>query len=153
MTLRVRALGSGGILGAEPYPAEERALAAWTCAADGHFLKLSEPELSERQDALCYLCLLPFDPEVVGRGHLERVSSEDHVFPRAAGGRDYSNILLAHRDCNTVKSHRWPYPCEVIYLAAIYAAPFDREVWRAAKRQAILERNDRRRAKIDQANA
>lgn len=46
-------------------------------------------------------------------------ASRDHVHPRSRGGALARNTLLTHRGCNTHKGDRLPYPCELIYLAAI----------------------------------
>jgi 5-methylcytosine-specific restriction endonuclease McrA len=45
----------------------------------------------------------------------------DHVIPRALGGADGGNILLACSKCNNRKGSRAPAPCEMIYLAAVNA--------------------------------
>lgn len=100
-----------------------RALAAWRLAAPlGAFRPLSVGELIQRQRNRCYLCGYDMRrPQATTHGRLAR--SRDHVFPKAEGGRRDSNVLLAHRSCNSIKADRWPTPCEVIFLAAIYASP------------------------------
>lgn len=154
MTLRYSRHHSGQVLGADSLaPSEERAMAAWRAASDGHFIRYREAHLLAAQAGVCYLCAETFDLEPVGRCTNLRAHSEDHVFPRVTGGRGYSNILYAHRDCNSTKGPRWPYPCEVIYLAAVYAAPFDAPRVRAERRQAMLDRNDRRRAALERMHA
>lgn len=67
--------------------------------------------LAELQGGRCYLCGEPFretDP-----------ATEDHVTPRARGGRNDGNLLAAHKSCNARKGDRKPYPCELVYLRAI----------------------------------
>lgn len=63
------------------------------------------------QDGNCYLC--GYHMGAV------RQATEDHVTPRARGGRNASNLLLAHSACNNHKGAREPYPCELIYLRTI----------------------------------
>ncbi len=119
MTLRFHAGG----------PPEQRALAAWTIAAGDQRLfvpALGKQVLHERQNQRCYLCAEPRRMILhVPRGgvHMPERATRDHVFPQRAGGGAFMNILLAHGDCNVRKGGRWPYPCEVIFLASIYAVP------------------------------
>lgn len=63
------------------------------------------------QRKCCYLCCKRMYP---GNG-----STDDHVTPKSLGGRRENNILLAHRKCNARKADRAPFPCEVLFLAAI----------------------------------
>jgi 5-methylcytosine-specific restriction endonuclease McrA len=65
------------------------------------------------QGGLCYLCAKPFKEE--------DWATRDHVIPRALGGSDERNILLACGACNNRKADRPPKPCEMIYLAAANA--------------------------------
>jgi hypothetical protein len=123
--------------------AAQRALDAWrivTCDMIGMAVNLSKSQIFHRQDHGCYLC-----DDRFARGALELhgsnsgAPSRDHVFPRVQGGRADANILLAHKSCNNLKGDRWPYPCEVIYLASIYAkpgAPLSRNGKRKARRWA-----------------
>ena len=126
-----------------------RALQAWHIASAGE-----KPHdrhvvpLFEKQDGRCYICrrrLLPRhtsprDPDSRTR---------DHVFPRAGGGKGHTNILLAHRRCNSDKDDRWPFPCEVIFLAAVYAAPpsdaalLDRRIRAAAAQERYTQMRSR----------
>lgn len=134
-------------------PPEKRALAAWACAWDGVYpwLVLDIATLHHRQRGRCYLCIGRFE-----RGHRSRDDmcwSKDHVFPQAAGGRREANVLLAHRGCNHRKANRWPHPCEVIYLASVYAHPFDAVVERLRRIAHRLLRANRRRYAIERANA
>ncbi len=74
--------------------------------------------LRHLQDDACYLCGVVLGrPKCNGPG----AATRDHVFPRDAGARSAQNILLAHGRCNLRKANRWPYPCEVIFLASVYA--------------------------------
>lgn len=133
--------------------AGRRALIAWAVVSKGFgaFRVLTLGALHQRQRGRCFLCLAGFV-----RGHRSsdpKAWSRDHVFPRSAGGDRGSNVLLAHRDCNTEKANRWPTPCEVIYLAAVYAPPYDAltaRLERGAKRLLIA---NRRRLAIERANA
>lgn len=62
------------------------------------------------QGRACYLCTEPMTAPTL-----------DHVMPIALGGRTFGNVLLAHSVCNQAKADRKPYPCELIYLAAVNA--------------------------------
>lgn len=68
------------------------------------------------QNGRCYLC-----GQQLGR----KRCTVDHVYPRAAYrfadgvGAGQSNFLLAHEKCNVEKGNREPWPCEVLYLAAV----------------------------------
>jgi hypothetical protein len=87
-------------------------------------MHLSRHAIFHRQRHACYLCAQAFAHRALEfhGGHPD-APSRDHVFPRGRGGLAEANILLAHKRCNQRKGDRWPHPCEVIYLAAIYAAP------------------------------
>ena len=108
-------------------PAATNALEAWRIATGAAFdmaVNLSRKALFHRQDRACFLCGCGFAHRAMDlHGAHADAPSRDHVFPRAAGGRAEANILLAHKPCNIRKGSRWPHPCEVIYLAAIYLAP------------------------------
>lgn len=99
-----------------------RALAAWRIAS-GLGLKLPpgipKAELQRRQRRACYLCSLAFGEN--GRGRSPMGCTRDHVFPKHQGGTGNANILLAHKLCNERKANRWPRPCEVLFLASVYA--------------------------------
>lgn len=74
----------------------------------------------------CYLCGKGFGALPKGtpdRRRLQRARriTEDHVFPKSAGWTLFRNKLLAHAACNAAKDARKPYPCEVLYLAAVNA--------------------------------
>ena len=133
-----------------------RALAAWrtaTAGADRAFYRaLGVLELHNRQHGRCYLCGAGFD-RFPGLRHARsrnpKVWTRDHVFPRAAGGSDDGNRMLAHRGCNEAKDQRWPWPCEVIYLAAVYAPPHDAPTWRSQMAQQREARRLKRLAAIE----
>jgi hypothetical protein len=83
------------------------------------------------QAGRCYLCTCKFDMSEHKRpGRATR----DHVTPRARGGRDDRNIMLACADCNVEKGDRLPTPDELAILAVFnewagktvvdYALPF-----------------------------
>jgi 5-methylcytosine-specific restriction endonuclease McrA len=82
-----------------------------------------EPKtLMRLQDRGCYLC----GDFMVHPGHPALAQSplartRDHVVPRCRGGGNRRNVLLAHDRCNGEKGERLPYPCELIYLAAVNA--------------------------------
>jgi hypothetical protein len=99
----------------------QRALAAWRIASSGGFMLLDRPALIRRQRGRCYLCTTPLANATIPKKL--RAMSRDHVFPKSRGAGTAANYLLAHMGCNSRKSDRWPYPCEVIFLAAIYAEP------------------------------
>lgn len=108
-------------------PAAKRSLDAWRIATRGLLdmaAHLSRGMIFHRQRHACYLCAKPFVHRALDYhgGHPD-APSRDHVFPRGCGGLSEANILLAHKRCNQRKGDRWPHPCEVIYLAAIYANP------------------------------
>jgi len=63
------------------------------------------------QDYRCCYC-----PSPIGRD-----ATVEHVVPKAHGGKDHRNILLACLPCNARKANRAPHPCELIFLAAINA--------------------------------
>lgn len=107
-----------------PSVAAQRALAAWRIASDGRMILLDRPALLHRQRARCYLCATPLANATIPKKL--RMMSRDHVFPKSRGAGAQANYLLAHMGCNSRKSDRWPYPCEVIFLAAIYAGPAPR---------------------------
>lgn len=74
--------------------------------------------LRHRQGGVCYLCGKPLGQRL---GTVGLEVSRDHVFPQAAGAKADLNILLAHAKCNGRKGDRWPRPCELIFLASVYA--------------------------------
>lgn len=64
---------------------------------------------------------------------MQRGLTREHVWPKAAGGREAGNILLAHRLCNEAKEDRMPHPCELLYRDAIYLrGPSSDDLRRAA---------------------
>lgn len=86
------------------------------------------PAVARRQELLrlfvlqggqCYLC----DEPMRSRGPVQDPTdaTRDHVTPRHRRGRNVDNLLAAHRGCNEDKGSRSPYPCELLYLAAINA--------------------------------
>lgn len=145
MTVRIYADGAS----------EQRALEVWRIlTARGHqFRKIPLPLLVRLQGALCYLCAQAMDLGRENRSKNLLGWTLEHVFPRAAGGGERSNVLLAHRVCNDVKGQRWPYPCEVIYLYAMYAEPYDAKAMRLARSMHQVARNNRRRYHLEQANS
>lgn len=70
--------------------------------------------LYKAQNGLCYLCGKPMAGKS-GRG----MPTEDHVVPRARGGKNAANRLLAHSRCNGWKHCREPYACELLYLQIV----------------------------------
>lgn len=136
-------------------PAEHRALEAWRFASGGAQLlhRIDFGVLLRLQHRLCFMCISAMDMTNGGRARNPEAWTWEHVFPRGVGGGDKSNVLLAHRRCNDLKSSRWPFPCEVIYLAAIYAEPYDAPLMRLAKAAQIVARNQRRRYAIERAHA
>ena len=71
---------------------------------------LDNATLHRRQNRRCFLCGFK----------MQRGISREHVWPKAAGGREAGNILLAHQSCNFAKKDRMPHPCELLYRDAIY---------------------------------
>lgn len=67
--------------------------------------------IAKLQGGRCYLCGQPMRTE----------PTREHVVPKARGGRNARNILAAHQACNLRKADRAPYPCELLYLAAVNA--------------------------------
>ena len=73
----------------------------------------------------CPYCTTPLIIEAVGQANFmkkadrlrqaERRASWDHVFPRSRFGNGKGSKVLAHTRCNTLKSDRAPYPCEVMF--------------------------------------
>lgn len=84
----------------------------------GKLPPLSAPyrtRLMEAQGGRCYLC-----------GKHMSAPTEDHVVPKALGGKNRANRLMACGPCNNRKANRPPRPCEVIYLQAINLRAFHR---------------------------
>lgn len=108
-----------------------RALASWAVVTRGLEMLRQAPAISTRQRGRCYLCGLEWFARPSKT--TQRLRTRDHVFPRSAGGKGDANILLAHDGCNQAKGDRWPRPCEVIYLAAMYAAPLNRQMVHAMR--------------------
>lgn len=72
------------------------------------------------QGGRCYLC----DEAMTAKAlHVQtpQDATRDHVVPKRQRGPDVRNLLAAHRECNERKADREPYPCELLYLAAINA--------------------------------
>ncbi len=72
------------------------------------------------QGGRCYLCDEAMYARTLGLNRPDD-ATRDHVVPRRRQGRDAHNLLAAHRECNERKADRQPYPCELLYLAAINA--------------------------------
>ncbi len=70
------------------------------------------PWLFRMQGGKCYICREDFG---------KRAYNFDHVVPRASGGKDAMNRLLAHNTCNSKKDSRDPTQDERDYLFAIYS--------------------------------
>jgi len=70
------------------------------------------PWLFRMQKGQCYICR-----EELGK----RAYNFDHVVPRASGGKNGMNRLLAHNTCNSQKGAREPTQAERDYLFAIYS--------------------------------
>jgi 5-methylcytosine-specific restriction endonuclease McrA len=68
-------------------------------------------KLMRLQGRRCYLC--------DGRFTATARATQDHVVPRARGGKNARNILLAHQPCNNAKGDREPTWRELAYLRAI----------------------------------
>jgi 5-methylcytosine-specific restriction endonuclease McrA len=68
-------------------------------------------KLRRFQENRCYLCPREFTPD--------DDATQDHVVPRAKGGKNAGNILLAHARCNTRKGDRLPTASELAYLQSI----------------------------------
>ena len=64
--------------------------------------------LFEAQDGRCFLCQRQMASP-----------TEDHVVPKALGGKNRANRLLACGPCNVKKAHRKPYACELLMLQAV----------------------------------
>lgn len=66
--------------------------------------------MHEMQRGRCYMC----------RARLNRIEQTfDHVRPKARGGLNEWNFLLACRPCNQRKADRPPHPCELLLLASV----------------------------------
>jgi hypothetical protein len=84
----------------------------------------SRKALLKLQRYRCYLCGKAFACCPAGTPNRRRLNRDgritsDHVRPRAGGHTLEGNKLLAHGLCNVRKADRAPWPCELIYLAAI----------------------------------
>lgn len=67
--------------------------------------------LYRAQDGMCGLC--------GGEIYDPREGTLDHVIPRALGGRNAGNLLLAHGRCNNAKADRPPTSRELATLAEV----------------------------------
>jgi 5-methylcytosine-specific restriction endonuclease McrA len=67
--------------------------------------------LHRAQDGMCGLC----GGEIVS----PHMGTLDHVIPRALGGRNLNNLLLAHERCNNAKADRVPTSAELETLARV----------------------------------
>lgn len=67
--------------------------------------------LAHAQGGCCYLCGERFSKTIQ--------PTEEHVVPRALGGKRAENVLVACQPCNVAKADREPRPCELIYLRAV----------------------------------
>lgn len=67
--------------------------------------------LYDLQGGDCYICEKPFTADFG--------ATEDHVVPKALGGKNDKNILLAHAPCNHKKGDRMPSYKERRYLASV----------------------------------
>lgn len=72
------------------------------------------------QGNCCYLCGDAFTKD--------RRPTQDHVVPRARGGKNRLNILMAHLECNWAKGERRPSGAELAYLRAVNVAVANDEV-------------------------
>ena len=74
------------------------------------------PRLARRlfrlQGQVCYLTGEPFTRM--------NPPTWEHVVPKSKGGTNFRNRLLAGQYANNKKGNRAPYPCELLYLEAIY---------------------------------
>jgi len=61
--------------------------------------------LTAAQGNRCYLCDKPMASP-----------TEDHVLPKARGGKNAGNRLMACSPCNNRKAARMPYACELMFL-------------------------------------
>jgi 5-methylcytosine-specific restriction endonuclease McrA len=75
--------------------------------------------LIEVQAGLCALCGEPISEADRGKDALR--PTIEHVIPRDLGGDNYRNLLIAHSQCNAMKSNDLPTGCEVIWLLAVNA--------------------------------
>lgn len=84
--------------------------------------------LHQDHDGGCFYCggeMFFLDPGAFydGLGETEQrpdVASEDHVIPVALGGtRHRSNVVIAHRDCNSIKGNTPPSPAMLERLAIL----------------------------------
>lgn len=69
--------------------------------------------LYEAQNGLCGICGFGMGPC--------QAQTIDHVVPRARGGKNAGNVLLAHSDCNSRKGDRAPTTAERATLAKVNA--------------------------------
>lgn len=68
------------------------------------------------QNGRCYLCAA----EMGGMGYRPKTApSIEHVWPKGLGGAHDGNILVACNRCNSLKGHRAPTPCELLYLVFV----------------------------------
>lgn len=72
--------------------------------------------LINAQGGICFLCGSPLEIGEALEPHDQTRASFDHVLPKALGGNDRKNRLAAHRSCNTTKSDRAPFACELLFL-------------------------------------
>lgn len=75
--------------------------------------------LINAQGGVCFLCGLSLTVDESLSPSDPNRSSFDHVLPKALGGNDRKNRLAAHRSCNTLKSDRAPFACELLFLRVV----------------------------------
>ncbi len=77
--------------------------------------------LLEAQGGRCGICgeLIEHDPGLFMG--MRAGPSRDHVIPKAKGGKDADNLVIAHYLCNCRKGDRTPTGCELIWLDAANA--------------------------------
>lgn len=72
--------------------------------------------LTAAQGNRCYLC-----------NRTMASPTEDHVLPKALGGKNSLNRLMACSPCNNQKAARRPYVCEMLFLDHINRVVFKRQ--------------------------
>lgn len=78
------------------------------------------------QGNCCLLCGTPLsvvNPHTGFRYNIysKRRPTYEHVVPRARGGVNHGNRLVAHKFCNEAKADRMPTGCELVWLAVVNA--------------------------------
>jgi len=78
--------------------------------------------LRKLQGCRCFYCMAPLSARHHVPGRRERGWTRDHVRPRAKGGGNACNVVLACFGCNQLKGDRLPSALELAAARQLWAA-------------------------------